>query len=79
MTQDIFTHDFKFDVANTIVSGEVEFDTDNEVSMNIKQAGIPLKADTMQIILDIFELLKQLHETDNFIKVVRIKKKDAEE
>ena len=76
MAEDIFTHEFKFDIAGVTVEGEVEFDTDNQVSMSITQAGIPLKANTLQIILDIFELMKELHETDNKIKLVKIKTKN---
>jgi len=76
MVQDMFTHDFKFDMANTTLKGEVEFNTDQEVSMEIKQAGIPLKTDTMQVVLDIFELLKELIENGETINLIKIEKKD---
>ena len=75
MEPDIFTHTFEFDVDGVIVKGEVEFNTDKKISMDIKQAGVPLQAETLDIILQMFDLIKEIENANGVINLVKIKKK----
>ena len=75
ISPDIFTHTFEFGFADVTIKGEVEFDTDDVVSMDITQAGIPLRADTLAFMLDFFDLIKQIKDTGGYIKNIKIKTK----
>lgn len=69
-----FTHTFTFDFGGVQVSGEVEF-TGDIINMDIKQAGVPLKAETMQLILDFFYLTKKITTAGGDIRQIKIKTK----
>lgn len=75
MADDIFTHTFEFNMDGVEVKGDVEFDSDKEVSMDIKQSGIPLKADTLQLILDFFNIIRNITELSGGVKLIKIKEK----
>lgn len=76
MEPDLFTHTFEFNINGVVVKGAVEFDSDNKVSMEITQTGIPLQSETLQYILDFFDLIKKIKDSDGTINLIKIKKKD---
>lgn len=69
-----FTHTFIFDFGGVQVSGDVDF-TGDIVNLNIKQAGVPLKAETMQLILDFFYLTKKITASGGDVRQIKIKTK----
>lgn len=69
-----FTHTFLFDFGGVQVTGDVDF-TGEVINMDIKQAGVPLKAETMQLILDFFYLSRKITAASGDIRQIKIKTK----
>jgi len=73
---DIFTHTYEFDFGDSFIKGDVEFDTDNKMSFNIKQSAEPMPAETYQLCLDLLNIILKIYTSGNTLKLIKIKKKE---
>ena len=73
---DLYTHTYEFDFGGTFLKGEIEFDTDNKMTFNIKQSGDPMPSEVYDYCLQLLELIKKIYDSKNTLNLVKIKLKE---
>jgi len=74
---DPFTHTFKFQIGDDgsrFIEGRTEFNTDGKVSHNLADSSVPLQAETLQLFVDLFDLLQRIFKETGGIKLIKVKK-----
>ena len=68
MPVDLFTHTFKFEINDTFLRGECEFNTDGEASIKFvcpsqsTSVSVPLPLETLRHFNELMELIEHIHE-----------------
>lgn len=62
MAQDFYTHKFTFEVDSVLIKGDVEFDTDKEASIHIKESSEPLKVNILKHFYEMMEWCHTVYE-----------------
>ena len=65
MALDPYTHTFKFEINDTFIRGECEFNTDGEASFKLdtpESASQPLPLETIKHFTELMELIKHIHD-----------------
>lgn len=75
---DIYTHIFEFEINDTFIRGEVEFNTDGEASFKLdipESTSQPLPLETLKHFTELMDLIKHIHdEGKSKNKVAKISK-----
>ena len=72
---DPYTHEFKFEVDNSFIYGEVEFNTDGKVSFKIENTSIPLPKEILNEFVKLMEMVQSIYKTEGEVKKIVIKKR----
>jgi hypothetical protein len=76
MTQDQYTHEFKFEVNGAFIRGQCEFNTDEKVSFKITEWSQPLAATLLDDFSDLFGKVKAIFDkNDEKVTKITIKEK----
>ena len=71
----MYTHTFKFELENSSVRGEVEFNTDGKVSFKLDNVSEPLALTDLSYFKRLMELLKEIYTAGGGIRKIKIIKK----